>query len=120
MAGVPQNRVCIKIPSTIEGLRACKILEKEHDVRTLATTVFSVAQALAAAEEANCTYAAPYVNPLRVHFVEGTHVIYENPVEDMPGIRVTAEIQRQYRRRKVKTQLMAARHVSPPTQTSIL
>ncbi|KAG8936811.1 hypothetical protein FRC02_011390 [Tulasnella sp. 418] len=107
-SGIASSRVCIKIPSTLEGLRACKILQRDHNVRTLATTVFSIEQALAAAEDAKCIYAAPYLNPLRVHFVKGTHIAYENPVKEMPGLKVTAQIQREYRKRKLSTQLMAA------------
>lgn len=108
-AGVPQERVCIKVPSTLEGLRACRTLEKELNIRALATTVFSVEQALAAAEEAGCTYTSPYVNPLHVHFIPGSHVVYADPVNEMPGMKVVSEVQRQFRRRKVKTQVLAAR-----------
>lgn len=57
---VTRERVCIKIPATVEGLRAAALLEKDG-VRTLATTVFCIEQALAAAEGANCT-----VSPLRI------------------------------------------------------
>jgi transaldolase len=60
------KRVCIKIPSTWEGLQACKELER-HGITTLATTMFCMEQALLAAD-AGCTYIAPYVNELRVHF----------------------------------------------------
>lgn len=63
-------RVCIKIPSTWEGLQACRVLEKEHGITTLATTLFSLEQAAVAAE-AGCRYIAPYINELAVHFVEG-------------------------------------------------
>lgn len=65
----PSNRVCIKIPSTWEGIAACKVLESEGIV-TLATTLFSLEQAAAAAQ-AGCSYIAPYVNELPVHFVPG-------------------------------------------------
>lgn len=63
-------RVCIKIPSTWEGLQACRVLEKQHGITTLATTLFSLEQAAVAAE-AGCKYIAPYINELAVHFVEG-------------------------------------------------
>ncbi|KAL2174831.1 uncharacterized protein P884DRAFT_279767 [Thermothelomyces heterothallicus CBS 202.75] len=63
------SRVCIKIPSTWEGLQACRELEKKG-IATLATILFSLEQtALAAA--AGCRYIAPYVNELRVHFDSG-------------------------------------------------
>jgi transaldolase len=66
------SRVCIKIPSTWEGLAACRILEK-RGVATLATTLFSMEQAALAADS-GCTYIAPYVNQLKVHFVPGYEI----------------------------------------------
>ena len=50
----------IKIPSTPEALLACREVEKEG-IRTLATSLFSVPQALAA-QEAGCLYIAPWLN----------------------------------------------------------
>ena len=67
--GFDVTRIVIKIPSTWEGLMACHTLE-EGGVRTLATTLFSMPQAELAAE-VDCTYVAPYVNELKVHFEEG-------------------------------------------------
>jgi len=60
------KRVCIKIPSTWEGLQACRALEA-RGIATLATTLFCMEQAALAAD-AGCTYIAPYVNELKVHF----------------------------------------------------
>lgn len=60
------SRICIKIASTWEGLQACRELE-ERGIATLATTVFGPEQAALAAD-LGCTYIAPYVNELRVHF----------------------------------------------------
>lgn len=65
-----KDRVCIKIPSTWEGLQACRVLENDHGIATLATTLFSLEQAAVAAE-AGCHYIAPYVNELAVHFEKG-------------------------------------------------
>lgn len=53
----------------VEGLQACRVLEAQG-IRTLATTMFCMEQASLAAD-AGCTYIAPYVNELRVHFEEG-------------------------------------------------
>jgi transaldolase len=63
------GRICIKIPSTWEGLKACKELQKSGTA-TLATTLFTIEQA-ALAGEVGCHYIAPYVNELRVHFDAG-------------------------------------------------
>ena len=48
---------------------ACRTLELAG-VRTLATTLFSMPQAVLAAE-VGCTYVAPYVNELKVHVQAG-------------------------------------------------
>lgn len=63
------KRVCIKIPATWEGLQACRELEK-RGIACLATTMFCMAQAALAAA-VDCTYIAPYVNELKVHFEKG-------------------------------------------------
>ncbi|KAM0466730.1 hypothetical protein ACHAPV_000236 [Trichoderma viride] len=63
------KRICIKIPATWEGLGACRALEAEG-ITTLATTMFCMEQA-ALASDANCTYIAPYINELKVHFETG-------------------------------------------------
>lgn len=63
------KRVCIKIPSTFEGLSACQTLETEG-IATLATTLFTIEQARMAAQS-GCHYIAPYVNELKVHFEPG-------------------------------------------------
>ncbi|KAK4121955.1 aldolase [Parathielavia appendiculata] len=60
------SRICIKIPSTWEGIQACRELEKK-DISTLATALFSLEQTALAAD-AGCRCIAPYVNELRVHF----------------------------------------------------
>lgn len=63
------KRVCIKVPATWEGLQACRELEK-RGLACLATTMFCMEQAAVAAA-VNCTYIAPYVNELKVHFEKG-------------------------------------------------
>lgn len=67
--GFDVTRVCIKIPSTWEGMMACRTLQLAG-VHTLATTLFSMTQAVLAAE-VGCTYIAPYVNELKVHVQAG-------------------------------------------------
>ncbi|KAI1463252.1 putative transaldolase [Daldinia caldariorum] len=72
------RRVCIKIPSTWEGLQACRELETQG-IATLATTMFCLEQAALAAH-VGCTYIAPYINELRVHFDEnyvGQHKAFD-------------------------------------------
>ena len=62
-------RVCIKVPSTWEGLQACRTLEVTG-ITTLATTLFTMTQA-ALAGEVGCHYIAPYLNELRVQTEAG-------------------------------------------------
>ncbi|PYI06097.1 transaldolase [Aspergillus sclerotiicarbonarius CBS 121057] len=95
----PQSRICIKIPSTWEGLRACQYLEKAG-VRTLATTLFTLPQAVLAAE-VGCTYVAPYVNQLKVHFEAN----FKDPAPLLP---LCALIQEYYTRIKTQTQVLPA------------
>ena len=63
------SRVCIKVPSTWEGLQACRTLQA-RGITTLATTLFTLAQA-ALAGEVGCHYIAPYLNELRVQTEKG-------------------------------------------------
>lgn len=106
--GLPRSRICIKIPSTEEGLEACAVLEDQHDIRTLATTCFTVAQALAAGR-AGCRYVAPYVNPLIVHIDPSQHKKTQDPLAELTGLQVTFAIQKAYKDVGVKTQVLAAR-----------
>lgn len=66
---VASKRICVKIPANWEGLQACRILE-DKGIATLATTMFCMEQATLAAH-VGCTYIAPYVNELKVHFEQG-------------------------------------------------
>lgn len=56
--GIPKSRVCIKIPATPESIVACHALHSQG-IHTLGTCLFSVPQALAAAQ-AGCIYISPY------------------------------------------------------------
>lgn len=59
-AGISKDRICIKIPATGPALNASPILLKEG-IRTLGTSLFSVAQAIAASQ-AQCLSISPYIN----------------------------------------------------------
>ncbi|KID98358.1 Aldolase-type TIM barrel, partial [Metarhizium majus ARSEF 297] len=93
------KRVCVKIPSTWEGLRACRVLEAEG-IATLATTMFCMEQAALAAA-AGCTYIAPYVNELRVHFEQ-------RYVDGSKGFEFCRQAQTYYARHSCRTQVLAA------------
>ncbi|KAI2783897.1 putative transaldolase [Daldinia loculata] len=93
------QRVCIKIPSTWEGLQACRELETQG-ISTLATTMFCLEQAALAAH-VGCTYIAPYINELRVHFDE-------NYVDQHKAFDFCGSAQRYYEKIGSKTQVLPA------------
>ncbi|TGO17565.1 hypothetical protein BTUL_0016g00280 [Botrytis tulipae] len=98
------NRICLKIPSTWEGLQACKFLEREG-IRTLATTLFSIEQA-ALAGEVQCTYVAPYVNELKVHFDAGLTGI--SFTDTNKAHQLCFEIQQYYSKNNLRTKVLPA------------
>lgn len=105
---IPTSRVCLKIPSTGAGLAVCAVLQKEG-IQTLATTLFSVDQAVAAVQ-AGCLYIAPYFNELSVHFEPETFVDYgEETVNKHPMCKVIKDIVDMYRVLDRKPLIMPAR-----------
>ncbi|KAF8509973.1 transaldolase [Gautieria morchelliformis] len=101
--GLSTDRICIKIPATYEGLEACRILEAQG-INTLATTLFSVEQAILA-HEVGCKYVAPYVNELKVHFVS-------EAVDHNKAFPVVEEIFKYYEAHQSKTRVLPASLVS--------
>ncbi|OIW28149.1 aldolase [Coniochaeta ligniaria NRRL 30616] len=93
------KRVCIKIPATWEGLQACRELEM-HGIATLATTMFCMEQAVLAAQ-VGCTYIAPYVNELRVHFDPSYH-------DSDKGLTFCFQAQHYFETQGCKTKVLAA------------
>ncbi|KAI1856646.1 uncharacterized protein JN550_013753 [Neoarthrinium moseri] len=93
------KRVCIKIPSTWEGLQACRVLES-RGIATLATTMFCMEQAALAAH-VGCTYIAPYINELRVHFDPGY-------VDESKAFSFCGKAQKYYEKIGSKTQVLPA------------
>lgn len=74
IAEIHKNMV-VKIPMTVEGLKACKVLSAEG-IRTNVTLVFSVNQALLAAR-AGAAYVSPFLGRLDDINVRGTDLIRE-------------------------------------------
>lgn len=69
------KNIVIKIPMTIEGLKAVKVLAKEN-IKTNVTLVFSAGQALLAAK-AGATYVSPFVGRLDDISMDGISLISE-------------------------------------------
>ena len=74
IAKIHPNMV-VKIPMTVEGLKAVKVLNAEG-VKTNVTLVFSAAQALLAAR-AGATYVSPFLGRLDDISMPGIDLIYE-------------------------------------------
>lgn len=62
------SRLCVKVVATWEGLQACRELTT-LGIHTLATTLFTMEQAILAGE-VGCTYIAPFVHELKAFFDE--------------------------------------------------
>lgn len=67
------SSVTVKVPCTVEGLKACLALNKQG-VSTNVTLVFSVAQAILA-EKAGATYISPFVGRWMDNSVDGIGLI---------------------------------------------
>ncbi|KAI0335268.1 aldolase [Cubamyces sp. BRFM 1775] len=104
--GIPKSRVCIKIPATPESIVACQYLER-LGIRTLATCLFSVRQAMAA-HQAGCLYVAPYFNELRVHFEPGVWKEYADTAREHPMAPVIGAIVQLFREIGSSTLVMPA------------
>ena len=86
------KNIVIKIPMTIEGLKAVKILS-EKNIKTNVTLIFSSQQALLAAK-AGATYVSPFVGR----------------VDDIgaKGVQLIEEIANIFNKHKINTEIIAA------------
>ncbi|HCS11412.1 MAG TPA: fructose-6-phosphate aldolase, partial [Clostridiales bacterium] len=69
------KNIIVKIPMTVEGLKAVKVLSKEK-IKTNVTLIFSAGQALLAAK-AGATYVSPFVGRLDDIGNDGMNIIKE-------------------------------------------
>ncbi|RPF54084.1 fructose-6-phosphate aldolase [Aquisalibacillus elongatus] len=84
LAAIAPN-ITIKLPMTLEGLKACKVLS-DKGVKTNVTLVFSANQALLAAR-AGATYVSPFLGRLDDIGQNGMHLISEiAQIFDLHGI----------------------------------
>ncbi|WP_395401478.1 transaldolase [Pseudoduganella sp. UC29_106] len=103
-AGIPRERVLIKIASTWEGIRASEILEKEG-IRTNMTLLFSLCQAVACGE-AGSQLISPFVGRIYDWYKKSTGTDYQG-AED-PGVQSVKRIYNYYRTHGYKTEVMGA------------
>ncbi len=103
-AGIPKERVLIKLASTWEGIKAAEILEKEG-IRCNLTLLFSFAQAVACAE-AKVQLISPFVGRIYDWYKKSTGKEYVG-AED-PGVQSVAKIYNYYKKFGYKTEVMGA------------
>ena len=103
-AGIPRQRVLIKIASTWEGAQAAKVLQQEGIACNL-TLMFSLPQAVACAE-AGATLISPFVGRIYDWFKKSTGQEYSGP--DDPGVRSVRTIYAYYKKFGYRTEVMGA------------
>ena len=101
---IPRERVLIKIASTWEGLNAAEQLQKE-DIRCNLTLMFSLPQAVRAAE-AKAQLISPFVGRIYDWYKKEYKRDYTGP-ED-PGVQSVIEIYTYYKKFDIPTEVMGA------------
>ncbi|SPQ19558.1 3dce5e86-ea2c-46de-8318-df712d60e490 [Thermothielavioides terrestris] len=103
--GISKDRVLIKIASTWEGIKAAEILQRDHGVNCNLTLMFSIVQAIAAAE-AGAYLISPFVGRILDWFKAATKKEYSK--EDDPGVASVKNIFNYYKKFGYKTIVMGA------------
>jgi len=103
-AGIPKERVLIKLASTWQGIKAAEQLEKEGIACNL-TLLFSMAQAVACAE-ANITLISPFVGRILDWYKKSEGRDFKGA--DDPGVKSVTEIYNYYKSNDYKTVVMGA------------
>ncbi|KAL9191524.1 hypothetical protein ACHAXT_001230 [Thalassiosira profunda] len=105
-AGVPKERILIKVAATWEGIQAAKILESEG-ISCNATLIFSIAQAVACAE-VGCTLISPFVGRIMDWHKKAQGVVEKfAPAED-PGVMSVTAIYNYFKKYGYDTIVMGA------------
>ncbi|KAL8726062.1 MAG: hypothetical protein Q9166_006941 [cf. Caloplaca sp. 2 TL-2023] len=93
------SRLCVKVVATWEGLQACRKLSG-IGIKTLATTLFTMEQAILAAE-VGCAWVAPFTHELKAFFDE----TYD---DGGANLELCSQIQQYYERHQYPTKVKAA------------
>lgn len=104
-AGVPRERILIKLASTWEGTRAALQLEKEG-IHCNMTLLFSLPQAIACAE-VKATLISPFVGRILDWYKKSLGVSGYAPAED-PGVISVTQIYHYFKKFGYQTQVMGA------------
>jgi transaldolase len=103
--GIGKERVLIKIASTWEGIKAAEILQRDHGINTNLTLMFSLTQAIGAAE-AGAYLISPFVGRILDWFKASTKKEYSK--EEDPGVSSVKAIFNYYKKFGYKTIVMGA------------
>jgi len=104
-AGIPRQRILIKVAATWEGIEAARVLEKEG-IHTNLTLLFSLAQAVACAE-AGVTLISPFVGRI-LDWHKKDRKVDSIPAPEDPGVLSVATIYNYYKHHGHRTEVMGA------------
>ena len=103
--GIDKSRVLIKLASTWEGIQAAKILQSEHKINCNLTLMFSLPQAVGAAE-AGAFLISPFVGRILDWYKANTKKDYVK--EEDPGVKSVHQIFNYYKKYNYNTIVMGA------------
>jgi len=103
--GIGKDRILIKIASTWEGIKAAEILQSKYGINTNLTLMFSLVQAIAAAE-AGAFLISPFVGRILDWYKASTKKEYTK--EEDPGVKSVQAIFNYYKKHGYKTIVMGA------------
>jgi transaldolase len=103
--GISKDRVLIKIAATWEGIKAAEILQRDHGINCNLTLMFSLVQAIGAAE-ANAYLIYPFVGRILDWFKAHTKKDYAK--EEDPGVASVKAIFNYYKKFGYNTIVMGA------------
>ncbi|MCJ1276681.1 sedoheptulose-7-phosphate:D-glyceraldehyde-3- phosphate transaldolase [Puttea exsequens] len=103
--GIDKSRILIKLASTWEGVKAAHILQSEHGVNCNLTLMFSLPQAIAAAE-AGAFLISPFVGRILDWYKAANKKDYA--AKEDPGVKSVGQIYNYYKKYDYKTIVMGA------------
>ncbi|KAF2138959.1 uncharacterized protein K452DRAFT_233171 [Aplosporella prunicola CBS 121167] len=103
--GISKDRVLIKIASTWEGIKAAEILQRDHGINCNLTLMFSLEQAIAAAE-ADAYLISPFVGRILDWYKAANKKEYS--ASEDPGVKSVQHIFNYYKKFGYKTIVMGA------------
>lgn len=104
--GIDKSRILIKIAATWEGIQAAKVLEKEDGICCNLTLIFSLAQAVACAEN-GITLISPFVGRIMDWYKKAEGLDGFEPAKD-PGVISVTNIYNYYKKFGYDTICMGA------------